>query len=563
MNSNILPTNTILQGGRYQIINTLGQGGFGITYLARQTGLDRKVAIKEFFMKDLCNRDETTSHVSVGSSGSIEMVNRFKTKFLKEARNIARLNHPNIISIFDLFEENGTAYYVMEYAERGSLASIIKEQGHLTETIAINYICQIAKAIEYIHQKKMNHLDIKPANIMISEIGEAILIDFGLSKQYDSLTGSQTSTTPVGISEGYAPMEQYKQGGVEEFTPETDIYALGATFFKMLTGITPPCASDIYEDGVPVNELTKKNVSAQAISTICKSMEGRRKERMKEIGHFLNSLNIPSTVNYNKTDIRNIKPLTEVKSSYLSNSEETTILNISQLKPKLTFNVKGVMFDMIQVQGGTFQMGGTQEMSDRWSDELPVHEVTLNTYYIGETVVTQNLWETVMGNNPSFFKGGDKPVENVSWNECQTFISELKSITGRDFRLPSEAEWEFAARGGNESRHTKFSGSDNIDTVAWYEKNSNEKTHDVAKKLPNELGIYDMSGNVWEWCNDWYDIYSAYPTTNPTGPYKGMFRVGRGGCWSIINKYARNSTRNHYNPGLKLSNLGFRLCLSE
>ena len=218
MNSNILPANTTLQGGRYQIINTLGQGGFGITYLARQTGLDRKVAIKEFFMKDLCNRDETTSHISVGSSGCIEMVNRFKTKFLKEARNIARLNHQHIVRILDVFEENGTAYYVMEYAEGGSLAEKVKRCGALPESEAVRYILQVADALGYIHEQKMNHLDIKPANIMLNAKDDAILIDFGLSKQYDAETGSQTSTTPVGISEGYAPMEQYKQRNKSEYT---------------------------------------------------------------------------------------------------------------------------------------------------------------------------------------------------------------------------------------------------------------------------------------------------------------------------------------------------------
>ena len=286
-----LQTNSLLQGGRYKILSSLGQGGFGITYLAMQSGLERKVAVKEFFMKELCERDESTSHVTLGTTdGTRETVARFREKFLKEARNIAKLNHPNIVRIIDVFEENGTAYYVMEYAENGSLAEKVKHEGYLSEPVATRYILQVASALEYIHQQKMNHLDVKPANIMLNEKDESVLIDFGLSKQYDATTGNQTSTTPVGISEGYAPMEQYKQGGVGAFSPETDIYALGATFFKLLTGITPPSASDVNEDGVPVSELKIHGVSQKTIDVICKAMEGRKKDRMKDVRIFIDWL---------------------------------------------------------------------------------------------------------------------------------------------------------------------------------------------------------------------------------------------------------------------------------
>lgn len=284
-----LTPNTLLQGGTYRIEKVLGQGGFGITYLAEQVMLGRKVAIKEFFMKDLCERDEITSHVTLGTEGSRNTVSRFREKFQKEASNIAKLNHPNIVRVIGVFEENGTAYYVMEFAENGSLADKIKKDGYLSEPVATRYILQVAEALNYIHQRKMNHLDIKPANIMLNEKDEIVLIDFGLSKQYDVTTGNQTSTTPIGISEGYAPMEQYT-GSIEEFSPETDIYALGATFFKLLTGATPPKASDINEDGVPIDELNAKGVSQTAIDVICKTMEGRKKDRMKDVSTFIEYL---------------------------------------------------------------------------------------------------------------------------------------------------------------------------------------------------------------------------------------------------------------------------------
>ena len=556
-----LQPNTLLQGGRYKILSTLGQGGFGITYLAMQSGLERKVAIKEFFMKELCDRDESTSHVTLGTSGSRETVNRFREKFLKEARNIARLNHPNIVRIIDVFEENGTAYYVMEYAGSQSLAETIKQKGCLAEPVAKRYILQVADALKYIHRLKMNHLDVKPANIMINEKDEAVLIDFGLSKQYDASTGKQTSTTPVGISEGYAPMEQYKQGGVGEFSPETDIYALAATYFKLLTGTTPPSASDIYEDGVPVEELKAKGVSQAAIDTICKAMEGRKKDRMHNVSTFIERLqDITNTVAIHKTaKTTNRSALTNIE------TKEETVLLADAPQPDLpdkTFTVDNVSFTMKPVIGGTFTMGATSEQgSDAYDDEKPAHQVTLSSYYIGETEVTQALWQAIMGSNPSRFKGSNLPVEQVSWNDCQEFITKLNAMTGQKFRLPTEAEWEYAARGGNKSKGYKYSGSNNIDDVAWYYGNSGSNTHAVKTKQPNELGIYDMSGNVWEWCSDWMGSYSSNAQTNPTGPSTGSNRVYRGGSWHSFAGYCRVSYRNFDAPDDRSYLLGLRLAL--
>lgn len=279
-----------LKRGDYKIIRPLGQGGFAITYLAIQAGLERQVAIKEFFMKEHCERNPETSQVTMGTEGSRDTVTRFKEKFLKEARNIARLKHPNIIRVIDVFEENDTAYYVMEYADGGSLADKVKAMGYLPEPVATRYILQIASALGYIHEHRMNHLDIKPGNIMLNEEDEPIIIDFGLSKQYDAVTGNQTSTTPVGISEGYAPIEQYNPGGVKDFSPETDIYALGATYYKLLTGVTPPRASDVNENGIPVEPLRQRGISQPIIGTICKAMEGRKKDRTKSIAMFVEGI---------------------------------------------------------------------------------------------------------------------------------------------------------------------------------------------------------------------------------------------------------------------------------
>ena len=227
-----------------------------------------------------------------------------------------------------------------------------------------------------------------------------------------------------------------------------------------------------------------------------------------------------------------------------------------------TFTVNGVSFNMVRVDGGTFTMGATSEQgSDAYSDEKPTHQVTLSTYSIGETEVTQALWQAVMGSNPSIDKGNNLPVEYVSWEDCQAFISKLNQLTGKHFRLPTEAEWEYAARGGSKSRGYKYSGSNDFGSVAWYGDNSGNNRHDVKTKQPNELGLYDMSGNVWEWCQDWYDSYSSGSQTNPTGPESGSKRVRRGGSRRGTASLCRSSSRYYFAPGNRDNYLGLRLAL--
>jgi formylglycine-generating enzyme required for sulfatase activity len=230
----------------------------------------------------------------------------------------------------------------------------------------------------------------------------------------------------------------------------------------------------------------------------------------------------------------------------------------------LSFTVAGVTFEMIPVERGTFIMGGTSEQgSDTATNEKPVHRVTLSSYYIGKTEVTQALWQAVMGTNPSRFKGDNLPVERVNWKDCQEFIRKLNSKTGKSFCLPTEAEWEYAARGGSKSRNNKYSGSSNLGDVAWYREDSDEQTHPVGMKRPNELGIYDMSGNVWEWCSDWYSSYDSASQTNPVGPNSGTSRVIRGGGWGNNASYCRVSYRYISRPSDCGNLLGLRLALSK
>lgn len=252
------------------------------------------------------------------------------------------------------------------------------------------------------------------------------------------------------------------------------------------------------------------------------------------------------------------KERTTVKSNVIAQAE-----SVPKIQNVKTFTFKDIEIRMIRVEGGAFTMGATPEQSnDANSNERPTHRVTLSTYYIGEIEVTQELWQAVMGSNPSRFIGLKRPVERVSWDDCQAFIRRLNILTDNRFRLPTEAEWEFAARGGNNSRGNRYAGSNTISEVAWYDDNSNSETHDVAQKNHNELGLYDMSGNVLEWCQDKYDDrYRGGSETNPIGPIHGMYNVLRGGCWSFGAERCRVSYRHSATNNYRNNLIGFRLAL--
>lgn len=275
------------------------------------------------------------------------------------------------------------------------------------------------------------------------------------------------------------------------------------------------------------------------------------------------SINGNAQRNNNNSSVAKVKPKHTTTSKTNMPNNSPTIGTSTYTPDVKTFTVNGVSFQMVEVRGGTFRMGATSEqVNDAKSDEKPVHQVTLNSYYIGKYEVTKELWLTVMYNS-STSKGSRKPVERVSWNDCQTFISKLNALTGKHFRLPTEAEWEFAARGGVKSMGYKYSGSNTSGDVAWFLDNSGADTHDVGTKSPNELGIYDMSGNVWEWCQDWYGNYSSSSQTNPTGPSNGKCRIYRGGSWGYNAVDCRSALRESDAPNESFMGIGLRLVLSE
>ena len=312
-----------------------------------------------------------------------------------------------------------------------------------------------------------------------------------------------------------------------------------------------PFGSDVYVDGVKVGQ------SPRVFNGV---LVGNHNVEIRKSGYVTSR----QTVTISEGQTASISgSLTSSTSS--SNANTLSSSGSSLSGNALTIPVKnGINIEMVKVEAGSFDMGATPEMENPDASEKPVHRVTLtNNYNIGKYEVTQALWQVVMGNNPSRFKGDDLPVEKVSWDDCQDFISKLNAMTGKRFRLPSEAEWEYAARGGKKSRGYQYSGSNTLGDVAWYYGNSGPKTHAVGTKQPNELGIYDMTGNVWEWCQDWFGSYSSSPQTNPTGAASGSYRVYRGGSWCNSARDCRTSYRRGNTPDFHYFDLGLRLVLSE
>ena len=428
---------TLLHGGSYRIIETLGRGGFGVTYLAEQVSLHRRVCIKEFFPKDYYKRDGDTGALTLSSDGFGEMMGKFKAKFVKEAQTIATLNHANIIPIHDVFEENNTCYYVMEYIEGESLSSIVKGSGALSEDVAVGYIKQVASALEHIHEQQIMHLDVKPGNIMVrTKDNRAILIDFGLSKHYDATSGEATSTTPVGVSHGYAPMEQYKQGGVNRFSPETDIYSLGATLYYLVTGNVPPQAADIPEEGI----VFPTDMSSNIRETIAKSMSYLRKDRPHTIKDFLALLD-------------NDKPIVTV----LADESEKTKIATHKPAPKRESNEDKPkqkrsrwwlwLLILLLIGGAWFIFGDNKEEKNTESEALPE---TSAPYKVGDL----------------YNENGKQGVVFEVWDGGRhgKIVSLDETLTQWDSRVDLNDDSEFI-NGTKTEANSLSDGKDNTDKV--------------------------------------------------------------------------------------------------
>lgn len=678
----------------YIIKSVLGQGAFGITYLAttrvrikatiegalgklqQDRWEDMPVTIKEFFMKDTNSRKNESSLVEGSDS---QLTRNYRKKFCQEAKNLSCLDHPNIVKVLEVFDANNTSYYVMEYIEGKNLDECIPANG-MEENEAKGIIYNVTKGLKYMHNHKMLHLDIKPKNIMISPDGVVKLIDFGLSKQYNENNEPESSTS-IGLgTPGYAPLEQsnYKQDGA--FPATLDIYALGATYYKMLTGNTPPLASDVLDEGLP---QLPEHLSLESVKMIEASMQPRKRNRPQNVdaliallsksthieetkyesednnkdkvesnlprveepiiyvyrsetaetsdGGFIrrfiigmvamfafisvmafiyhaltdeidddyedydysevitDSIVVDNTVTEAHKDVNKKqkysgsqvltttvnKPIDPREPSHQADAKDETNTTSSQsvqthprqesIKVNYTNSERKAIIDnlvanMVRVRGGSYMMGSSGDDKDAKPNEKPQHKVTLSNFSIGKYEVTQEEWGALMGNNPSHVKGPKLPVTDIEWGDCIEFTRKLNEyLNTNTFRLPTEAEWEFAAKGGVKSKGYPYAGSDVLSKVAWHEKESgmsSGKVHNVGLKEPNELGLYDMTGNVSEWCNDVFTNYTTGEQNNPNSRGNGAHII-RGGNVNSPYENFRVTYRISYNYYSQY--IGFRL----
>lgn len=548
----------------------LGTGGLGAVYKAYDVQQERYVAIKKFNAADSLRYS-------------------LKAEFQKSIH----FSHGNLVRAYDFFsitftdpigETHETQYGVMELIAGGDLAKYLKTKPPLPELLEV--VKGILRGLAYLHTPDPNtdkgiviHRDIKPANILIfrNNQGKPIpkIADFNIAKEN---THTLSTVTVVGTPEYMSPEQilpnTYAANG--KLLPNTDLWALGvllcdhllnkSTFGKRTSGLTPgEITHNVLNHPLPTTDIQNLSAPFNQIVAQCLVRDARQriqsaKELLAMIGRYENS--VEETVIVSPLPPPKPKPAVP---TYVP-------VNLPPITPQPLTPIQNLANNMVLVQGGTFMMGEEKGFLDFGKDNI-AHKVSLSSFGISKYLVTQRLWKAVMGtsatlSNPSYFKGDDLPVEKVSWDDIQTFLQKLNAQTGKQYSLPTEAQWEYAARGGHKSSFDKggqggfkYAGSNNLNEVAWYYDNSSNKTHPVGQKLPNELGLYDMSGNVWEWCQDWYDAdyYKKSPTNNPTGPTSGSIRVLRGGSCYAYAVHCCIAYRSNGTPAYRNYFVGFRV----
>ena len=517
-----LRNNTLLQGGKYKIIRFINSGGFGCTYEAEHTLFKTHVAIKEFFKDDLCNRDERTNKVSVGVRSKAETVAKLKKKFLEEATSVFQMKHPGIVRVIDIFEENGTAYYVMDFIDGCSLSDLVKRRGKLPEKEALHYILQVVEALQYVHARNRLHLDIKPGNIMVDKHGRAILIDFGASKHYNENSGKQDSTL-LGINTpGYTPVEQAARN-FSKFNPATDIYALGATLYTLLTGI-PPTASILRADEDDENEIFNYLPSSVSTST----------KKALEAAMQIRSINRPQNLEEFKkmlgADIAN-----QEKTVYddLEEKVEDTVVNVEEAatnKKRKTVSVK-------QHKTVSNRIKKKEENINEDTEYIPVRRKTITPCIVpsgtinGHEYVDLGLsvkWATcnVGANTPSdygdYFSWGETSPKSKYTEENSTTYNKIMSDTPVDIPIVRKKWWQ------------SIFGESKIDISKIDQRNiSGDSRYDVARakwggtwRLPTVEEIDELV-NI---CEHRWTTYSGHKGYIIIGPNGNSIFLTAAGC---------------------------------
>jgi len=564
-----------LLAGRYRAVKALGQGGMGSVWLAEDEKLDgHPVALKML------------PSVLFKTQRAYEQVK-------KEALVSLKLSHTNIATVRAFEEVDGNPFLVMDYIDGQTLDDYLYGRGQLSEEETVRLLGPVADALDYAHKVGVVHRDVKPGNVMIAKDGTPYVLDFGIAREIHEtvkrVTGKDSSGTLM-----YMSPEQLN--GAEPEPPQ-DVYSFAAMVYECLTGHAPfyrgqieyqivnnppePLPATIMigsqvmaglakaskDRPLTCRDILKRGVSAKepespkptpppppaAAAPDQPQQKFGRRNILVALGivgavalGFL--LSKTSDNNTPRTEPPSVSP-TPAKQIAQETRRDSGLYKVIDLADGTvthldsvpsggwTDEYKTTKLVMRRIEAGVFEMGSPTSEEGRYSDEEQHTETLTEPYYIGVFEVTQGQWNRVMGNNPSYFSGETRPVEKVSWDDCQSFCRKA----GRSLRLPTETEWEYACRAGTT---TAFAGS--LDAMGWYSGNSGSQTHEVGTKRPNDWGLYDMHGNVWEWCND----------------ASGEDRVNRGGGWSSVARFCRSARRGGDSPGYRDINLGFRLCCS-
>ncbi len=564
----------------------LGEGGFGITYKVHHQALNQDFVIKTPNARLINDPD----------------YQKYLNRFIKEGQRVAKIchdPHPHIVRVTDLFEEAGIHCLVMDYVPGESLWKYVQNQGALSEAQAVRYIRQIGDALRVVHKAGLVHRDATPLNIMVRSPEKAVLIDFGIAK---GLIPTTSTTTDKAGNRGFAPYEQMLRGNRKV---TVDVYTLAASLYYAVTGQRP---MDSYTRKLDDAELIPPQQIISGLSdatnqAILSGMALEAKNRPQSIEAWLGLLtfeppiilsvtspSVESSATVQPAKTAKTLPVSafdfqvvtvEVKSGLLGKERKLTLNRRSHQAYHYIETLGDVPLEMVAIPGGTVLMGSPETEDGHRDNESPQHRVTIKPFFLGKYPITQAQWQAVahlpkvereLDPDPSRFKGENRPVEWVSWYDCVEFCARLSQYTGWNYRLPSEAEWEYACRAGTT---TPFHFGETITTdLANYDGNYiygagakgeyREETTPVGSfQVANAFGLYDMHGNVWEWCLDqWHDSYKGAPSDGQAwiiGDNDNYFRLLRGGSWSYDPRLCRCATRNWYTPDNWYYRLGFRV----
>ena len=532
--------------GKYRIERRLGKGGMGVVFEARDTELDGlRVAIK------------VLPAILAENVRSVAALKR-------EAAISLRLTHPSICRLHTFNADGELKFLVMEFIDGQTLDDLLqsKPDGRLSLDELLPIARQVAAALDHAHaqQPPILHRDIKPSNIMIARDGTVKVVDFGIAREMkDSrtrVTGQETSGTLL-----YCSPEQYNG---RSLTPASDVYSFAATLYECLAGHPPfwqgSIGHQLLNNAPEAIEGVEEGVNEAVLRGLAKKASGR----LRGAGELVDLLGgVVSPRPKERKAVRRPQGFALVPEPRDTSVQRKLPLAVDRPTPAKPspgdIITNSIGMKLVYIPSGEFMMGSPEDEEGRWKDETQ-HLVKLGKgFHMGVTQVTQAQWQGLIGNDPSHFKGNDLPVENVSLNDAMEFCRKLSEKESKRYRLPTEAEWEYACRAGSTGPYAGRS----LDDLGWYSDNSGGKTHPVATKEANAWGIFDMHGNVFEWCQDWYADYPKGKGADPTGPANGSCRLLRGGAWGYYPTNCRSANRGRDSPRNRNDGVGFRVALDS